>query len=339
MDLRTTYSKKTSYGKVSNIPADTLKKMYETMLRIRVTEDKVADLIIAEEIMCPCHLYTGQEAVASGVCASLVKEDFVFSTHRSHGHYIAKGGSIRSLFAELYGKETGCSHGRGGSMHLASPEIGLPGSSAIIGGTMPLAVGAALSFSIRKTDNVAVSFFGDGATNEGVFYEALNFAALKKLPVIFVCENNLYATHMPIASCTADTSLYKKARTFGLSSKRINGNDIRQVFVAAREMIEVARGGGGPAFLECMTYRWRGHVGPYWDLDKGIRTHEELKKWMAKCPVKTAEKILKSNNIMSEAEIIQAHESMEKEIEEAVTFAREAPHPNAETLYHNLFKG
>lgn len=225
-----------------DIPPATLRSLYVAMLRMRRIEEKIAELLSGEpEIICPVHLYIGQEAVAAGVCAHLRKEDYVFSTHRSHGHYLAKGGDIRALVAELYGRVTGCSRGRGGSMHVASPNIGLPGSSAIVAGTIPLAIGAALAFSIRKQDNVAVAFFGDGATNEGAFYESLNFASLKKLPVIFVCENNAYSTHMPVSECLADTRIYRKADAFNMPGTRVDGNNVMDVLRAAGKAITDAR--------------------------------------------------------------------------------------------------
>jgi pyruvate dehydrogenase E1 component alpha subunit len=226
-----------------DIPEATLRAMYITMLKIRRFEEKVAELIHPlNEIICPCHLYIGQEAVATGVCSALKKEDWVFSTHRSHGHYIAKGGDIKALMAELYGKETGCSRGRGGSMHLSSPEQGLPGSSAIVAGTIPLAVGAALAFSMQKRDSVSVAFFGDGAAGEGVFYESLNFASLKKLPVIFVCENNLYSTHLPISGCLAHIQIWEKAEAFNMPGIRVDGNNVVEVFQTAKRAIDDARG-------------------------------------------------------------------------------------------------
>ena len=223
------------------------------------------------------------------MCAALRKDDWVFSTHRSHGHYIAKGGDIKAPMAEFYGRATGCSKGRGGSMHLASPDVGLPGSSAIVAGTIPLAVGVALAFSMQKRDSVSAAFFGDGAANEGTFYESLNFAALKKLPVIFVCENNFYSTHMPISACLADTDICKKAEAFKVPSIRVDGNNIVEVFKVAKSAVEDARCGKGPTLIECMTYRWRGHVGPGYDLNKGLRSKEELVYWMNRCPIKALE--------------------------------------------------
>lgn len=323
---------------IKDVPAALLKAMYVTMIRIRKLEERIAELVSAGEIICPCHLYIGQEAVATGVCSALRKEDWVFSTHRSHGHYIAKGGDIRILMAELYGKETGCSKGRGGSMHLTSPEVGLPGSSAIVAGTIPLAVGAALAFSMQGRDSVSVAFFGDGAANEGAFYESLNFASLKKLPVIFVCENNLYSTHMPVSACLADTNIYKKAEAFNMPGLRIDGNNVVEVFRVAQKAVEEARCGKGPTLLECMTYRWRGHVGPNFDLEKGLRSKQELNYWMGRCPIKALEKLLLSCNILSEAEKNEVCCSVDDEVEEAVMFAKQSPYPAQNELIRNVFK-
>jgi pyruvate dehydrogenase E1 component alpha subunit len=284
-------------------------------------------------------LYTGQEAVATGVCSALRKDDYVFSTHRSHGHYIAKGGDLKALMAELYGRVTGCSKGRGGSMHLASPDVGLPGSSAIVAGTIPLAVGVALAFSIQKKNGVSVAFFGDGAAGEGAFYESLNFASLKKLPVIFVCENNLYSTHMPISTCLANTDIYKMAEVFNMSSVRVDGNNVIDVFKVANKAIEDARCGKGPTLIECKTYRWRGHVGPNFDIDKGLRSEEELEYWLNRCPIKMLEEFLLKHSIISKSEKLRLYATIEKEIEESVVFAKESPYPDPdENGTFNVFK-
>ena len=315
-----------------------LRKLYETMRKIRMFEEKVSDLLTQKEIKCPTHLYIGQEAVATGVCANLRQDDWVLSNHRNHGHYIAKGGNIKALMAEFYGKATGCSKGKGGSMHIASPDLGLPGSSAIVGGTIPIAVGTALAFSMQENDAVSVAFFGDGAAHEGVFYESLNFASLKKLPVIFVCENNLYCTHLPIAACLADINIYKKAEPFGIPGIRIDGNNVMEVYKVAKRAIEDARSGKGPTLIECMTYRWRGHVGPYDDLDKGLRSKEELDYWMNRCPVKMLERFLLEHGIMSKLERDQIHKVISEEIEESVTFARESPYPDESDILRGVFK-
>ena len=318
---------------------DKLRLLYQSMLKLRLFEERVAEILANEaEIKCPTHLYTGQEAVAVGVCANLRKDDYVFSTHRSHGHYLAKGGDLKALMAELYGKAAGCSKGKGGSMHLASPDMGLPGSSAIVAGTIPIAIGAAMAFKIQKKDTISVVFFGDGGANEGVFYESLNFASLKKLPVIFICENNLYSTHMPISNCLANTDIYKKAEAFKMTGVRVDGNDVVEIFTAVKKVIEAARDGKGPALIECITYRWRGHVGPDYDLDKGLRSKEELDDWMNRCPINALEKLLLNHSIMSESEKMQIHRSIDQEIAEALSFARESPYPDEGELCSDVFK-
>jgi pyruvate dehydrogenase E1 component alpha subunit len=322
---------------VSDITFEFLRDMYETMLRIRMVEEKIANLVTAKEIICPCHLSIGQEAVAAGVCAALEREDLVYSTHRNHAHYLAKGGSIKLMMAELYGRASGCSSGRGGSMHLVANELGFPGASAIVGGTIPHAVGSALAFSLQKNGQVAVAFFGDGATDEGVFYESLNFAALKQLPVVFVCENNFYSTHMHISSRHANVNIYKKAEVFDLPSQRIDGYNVIEVFNAASEAVERARNGDGPTFLECITYRWRGHVGPNWDIDKDLRTKDEVDFWVNNCSLKSLEDYLLLEELMTESAKNSIEKNIEDKIEEAVKFAKESPYPEGDTVMDYLF--
>lgn len=324
--------------KHSEVQHEKLVQMYTTMIKIRMVEEKIAEGCIKKEIICPCHLYIGEEAVATGVCSALEINDYVFSTHRSHGHYIAKGGDINTMMAEIYGKATGCSKGRGGSMHIASPEMGLPGSSAIVAGTISLAVGSALAFFMQKKDNVSVAFFGDGAVDEGAFYESLNFASLNKLPVIFVCENNLYSTHMPISDCLANTDIYKKAEAFNMPGTRVDGNNVLEVYNAAKRAVENARSGKGPALIECMTYRWRGHVGPNYDIDKGLRTKEEFDFWMNKCPIGALEEFLLKHKIISDSKKIQIKKNIEKEVEKSIVFAKESPYPDKSELLDNVFK-
>jgi len=316
-----------------------LLSLYTTMLRIRKTEEKLAELLsIPQEIICPVHLYIGEEAVATGVCANLGNNDYVFSTHRSHGHYIAKGGDLKKLIAEIYGRATGCSGGRGGSMHLAEPDIGLLGSSAIVAGSIPLAAGTALASQMRGQSNVSVAFFGDGATNEGVFYETLNIAALKKLPMVFICENNLYSTHLPISQCLGDTDIQKKAEAFGIPAFKIDGNNVVEVYNTSEHTVQRARNGGGPTFIECMTYRWLGHVGPNDDIDKGLRSQAELDYWKSRCPVKHSESLLLSQNTMTVAKLQGIHDSVSREMEEALRYAKESPFPNKTELLLNIFK-
>lgn len=322
----------------ASIPPALLKQMYSMMIKIRLVEEKIADLVAAKEVVCPCHLYIGQEAIATGVCANLSKDDYVYSTHRSHGHYLAKGGGIEELIAEIYGRESGCSKGNGGSMHLAAPEIGFPGSSAIVGGTVPLAAGTALAFTLMNSDKVSVAFFGDGAATEGVLYETLNFAALKKLPVVFICENNFYSTHMHVSSIQSNPEIYKKAAEFNLPAVRIDGNDVVSVFKTAKKAIEGARSGKGPSFIECITYRWRGHVGPNWDLEKGLRSKEEVDWWISHCPVKRFEDLLFSVNIMSPTEKEDIFARVNDDLEEAVRKAKESPFPDAGEYKKKVFK-
>ncbi len=316
-----------------------LKSMYVSMVLIRCFEESIAGyLSLKHEIGCPVHLYTGQEAVAVGVCQNLQREDWVFSTHRSHGHYLAKGGDRKALAAELWGKSTGCSGGKGGSMHISQPGIGLPGSSAIVAGTIPEAVGAALTFQLQHRNNVAVAFFGDGATGAGGFYESLNFAALKKLPVVFVCENNLYSTHMPVGECLAQPEIWRHAEAFGMPGARIDGNDVVSVYMASSKAIEQARRGDGPALLECMTYRWHGHVGANADLDKGLRNQFEYNQWLERCPIKTFERELMAEGLLDEPERARIYQAVQRDIEDAIEFARDSPYPNESEAAREVFK-
>jgi len=316
------------------IPKNLLKKMYEAMLLIRRFEERVGDLVLAGEIKTPCHLYIGEEAVATGVCFALKRNDYIFGTHRSHGHYIAKGGDIKKLMAEIFCRATGCSKGKGGSMHIIAPEVGLLGTPPIVAASIPIAVGAALSSKIRGEKRVAVSFFGDGATNEGVFYESLNFASLKKLPVVFICENNFYSTHLPIAETLADTNIAKKAEGFGLPGIQVDGNDVIKVYQTAKKAVERARQGKGPTLIECQTYRWRGHVGASDDLDKRLRSKKELDSWMEKCPIKRLEKILKIKDLEKE----KISKKIEKEIQGATIFAKKSRYPRKKELLKEVFK-
>lgn len=315
-----------------------LKSMYVTMLKIRKFEERVAELLFEDEIKCPTHLYIGQEAVAVGVCAALQREDYVFSTHRSHGHYIAKGGDLKLLMAELYCRETGCSKGKGGSMHVVAPEVGFMGSSSIVGGNLPLAVGAALASDMQGNGRVSVPFFGDGATDEGVFYECLNFAALRKLPVIFICENNLYSTHSRLSFRQPGDNIYQKAEGYMMPGVRVDGNNVVEVFRASQEAVEGARIGKGPTLVECRTYRWRAHVGPWHDLDFWFRTKEEVESWIERCPIKRHKELLLDQGILSGLEEGQISRQIDQEIEESLRFAKESSFPDKSELLKDVFK-
>jgi len=320
---------------------DFLESLYRTMIKIRFCEESFVEPIIKKQVRCPCHLYSGEEAIATGVCAALNKNDYIFGNHRSHGHYIAKGGSIRKLVAEVYGKETGCARGRGGSMHVCAPEIGMLGAAPIVAGTISLAVGCALASKIKKEKNVTVSFFGDGAAGEGVLYESLNFASLGKLPIIFACENNLYSTHMPIKKCRPANNIFEIAKPFCIPGYRVDGNNVLEVYEVAKKSAKFARSGKGPVFIEFMTYRLRGHVGPDDNIQGAhtdIRAKSEIEKWLEKDPVRNFEKYLLENKILKKERIGSIKYIIKKEIEEAHIFAKKDPYPAKTELTNYVFK-
>jgi TPP-dependent pyruvate/acetoin dehydrogenase alpha subunit len=327
------YSEKLS----EDIPRDILTGMYEMMLRIRRVEEVIADVYAEQEMRCPTHLSIGQEAAATGMCFALRKEDSIFSTHRCHAHYIAKGGSIHRMIAELYGKATGCAGGKGGSMHLADESVGMMGTSAIVGASIPLAMGAALAFSMQKTDRVAVAFFGDAGPEQGVFHETMNFAALRSLPVIFFCENNFYATQSPFGNRQAVDNIYRRGEIYGIPGVRVDGNNVLDVYTASRRAVTRARAGQGPSLIECRTYRWREHVGPDYDWDLGYRTREEVESWMQKCPVKRWRDYLLAAKHATEAELGIVEENLEKEIQEALALAKSDPYPEAKELETDIY--
>lgn len=318
-----------------------LQQLNRTMLRIRLCEESFIELILNGDIRCPCHLYSGEEAVAAGICASLDKTDYIFGNHRSHGHFLAKGGSMHELVAEIYCKETGCCRGRGGSMHLIDPEVGMMGAAPIVAGTISLALGAALATSNRKDNRVAVGFFGDGATGEGVLYESLNFAALKKLPIVFVCENNFYATHMSVRECRVDKSIFKIAEPFGIESRAIDGNDILAVYEAGREAVEKCRIGDGPVFLECLTYRFRGHVGPDDNIQGAhtdIRPKEEIEAWFQKDPIELFEKYLLRNELSNQDALDKIRLEVQSEVDAAHIFAKNSAAPVRKDLMRDVYR-
>lgn len=306
--------------------------MFRSMVRIRLAEERIADAIAAGEVKTPCHLGIGQEGVAAGMCAVLEKSDYAWITYRSHAQFLAKGGSMDALFAEIYGKATGCAGGRGGSMHVVDPEVGILGTTAIVAGPIPLALGTAFASKQRGDGRVTVVFFGDGAMDEGVFWECINFAALYTLPVVFVCENNLFASAMPLLERTPLDNLHERVATFGLPSERIDGNDAETVARHGAKAVARARGGQGPSFIECRTYRWRGHVGPNTDIDKGLRSKEELDAWMAKDPITRAARSALASHQASEKDLEAIRFEARREVEAAHRFAVESPYPPAKEL-------
>lgn len=315
----------------------TLSSLLYNMLRIRKVEEAIVKLYPEEEMRCPVHLCIGEEAVAVGVCENLSREDLVFSNHRAHGHYLAKGGDLKAMFAEMYGKVTGCSRGKGGSMHLIDLGVNMLGATPIVGGTIPIAVGAAFGSVMQGKNNVVAVFFGDAAVETGSFHESLNFAALKKLPVIFVCENNLYSVYSPLSVRQPPREIFWLAKGHGIASLQVDGNDVIGVYQASQQAINRAREGRGPQFLECKTYRWREHCGPNYDNDLGYRTESEAAEWQARCPVKKLEEYMLSNEAITREQIEVMSNEIETEIEEAVTFAKGSPFPTREQLFEDIY--
>ena len=308
------------------------------MMRIRCLEETLADRYKEQEMQTPTHFSIGQEATAMGVCAALEQQDVVYSGHRCHAHYLAKGGPLLGLVGELYGKEIGCAKGRGGSVHLNDIRSGVIASSAILGQTIAVAVGSAWAFAMDHSSRIAVSFFGDGAVEEGIFHESLNFAALHKVPVLFVCENNLYSTHSPLSVRQPQgIQIFERARAYTIPARQVDGNDVRAIYTAAREAVTWCRSGKGPYFLECLTYRWREHVGPLWDYDAGYRTKAEVEQWMARCPIRRLSEYILAGGACTQEELHRLRQGVQQEVDHAVAVARESPFPPVERLLEGTY--
>ena len=279
------------------------------MLRIRKVEEKIDELNEVGRVKCPTHLYIGQEAVAVGVGHNLLQKDYVFSTYRGDGHYLAKRGNLKKMMAEIIGSEKGCCMGRGGSMHIVDPSVNFMGTSALVGGCLPMAVGTAWASQMKNEKRVTVVFFGDGAVEEGVFHESMNFASLKKLPVIFVCENNFYAVNSPIeARQPLGADIYKRAEGYGMKGYLVDGNNVLDVNKCAKEAISEARNGKGPSLLEARTFRWCVHVQHY---NETLKSKEELIHWQKRCPI--------INLRISSLEIEKMSQKINLEIEESLS--------------------
>ena len=318
----------------SNIAVD----LYYSMLRIRLIEEKIAELYSNQEMRCPVHLSIGQEATAVGVCAHLKKKDVVLSAHRAHAHYLAKGGDLKAMIAELYGKETGCAMGKGGSMHLIDLKAGFFAAVPIVGSTIPIATGVAWAFKMKKKDNIVVVFLGDGATEEGVFSESMDFASLKDVPIIFVCENNFYSVYSNLEVRQAKgREITKIAESHGVKSYKGNGNDILEVYNITETAINYVKNDKKPALIEFETFRWLEHCGPNWDDNLGYRRKGELQKWMEACPIKNFEKKLIGNEI-DEGRIENLKEKISKEIERAFDYAIKSPFPKIDLLNEHIYK-
>jgi len=312
-----------------------LLSLYQQMLRIRRTEEQLVRAHQKGLIPGACHTYIGQEAVATGVCAHLRPNDVIFSTHRGHGHALAKGVTPRALIAELLGRSTGVSHGRGGSMHLFAPEIGLMGTSGIVGPSMLMATGAGYTFKMMGTDRVSVAFFGDGAVNNGAFHEGVNMAAIWDLPVLFVCENNLYATEVPFATVARNTSVAERHSAYGLPGVSVDGNDAVAVYQAAEEAVRRARAGEGPTLLECRTYRTRSHSEGM--RDAGYRTPEEVVEWTARSPITRLKERLLADGSARADDLERIEAEMTAEAEEAMRFAIDCPWPDPATVLDHVY--
>jgi len=318
-----------------------LENLYRTMLRIRLCEESLLEPILKSEVKCPVHLCLGQEAIAAGVCLALKETDYIFGNHRSHGHFLAKGGLMNGLLSEIYGKQTGCSKGRGGSMHVCDPKKGFLGAAPIVAGTISLALGSALASKIRRDKRVTVSFFGDGATGEGVLFECLNFASLKKLPLIFACENNFYSTHLHISSCRPQKNINEIARPFGIFTVRVNGNEVLKVYEMAKLAVQRCRQGKGPVFMEFITYRLCGHVGADDNVHgyhTDIRPSEEVARWKRKDPVTNYEKLLLKNGFLGKAQLEKIKEEVVSEVNSAYVFTKKSLFPPRNEVTKYVFK-
>jgi TPP-dependent pyruvate/acetoin dehydrogenase alpha subunit len=301
-------------------------RFYRSLYRIRRVEEEIARIYPSDKIKSPVHLSIGQEAVSVGVCEALRPDDVVFGTYRSHAYYLAKGGDLKKMLAELYGKATGCAKGKGGSMHLVDAAHGVMGASAVVGTTIPNAVGYAYALKLQRKDAIVVSFFGDGATDEGVFYESLNFAALKQLPIVFICENNFYAIHTHLLRRHKDADLCERVSAY-MPAERIGNNDILKINERVKAAVALLRAKrGGPFFFECVTYRWKEHVGPNDDFHLGYRSYEEARPWVEGDQLgRLAALVAPESREHIKAEV-------EQEIQAAIAWAEEAPFPEAREL-------
>ncbi len=310
-----------------------VERMYKSLRRIRRVEEEIIRVYPTDKITSPVHLSIGQEAVSVGVCEALTPDDVVFGNYRGHALYLAKGGDLNQMIAELYGKVTGCARGKGGSMHLTDVKHGVMGMSAVVGSTIPVSVGYAYALKLQGKGSVVASFFGDGAVEEGVFVESVNFAALKRLPVLFVCENNLYAIHSHIKNRQANTDISARVRAMGVPAERFENDDVFKIHSRAMEVVaEMRAGKAGPHFFECMTYRWKEHVGPGDDYHLGYRKKSDAEQWIGRDQVKFVADMLKAD---SRAAI---EKDVEQTIAEAFRFAETSPFPVAEDLYKDVFK-
>jgi pyruvate dehydrogenase E1 component alpha subunit len=309
--------------------------LYRRMLELREFELKVQELYRRALLPGFVHLYIGEEAVAVGVCSNLEAKDLIYSTHRGHGHALAKRVPAREVMAELWGKATGSSGGRGGSMHMYAPDYGFMGTNGIVGAGIPLATGAGLSAKLRNTGQVVVTFFGDGAVNSGSFHEALNFGAVWNLPVVYICENNLYATEMAFQRATKNTSVQSRAAAYKMPGVEVDGNDVMAVYDTAKQAVTRARSNGGPTLIEAKTYRTVGHHEG--DPGTDYRTREEVEQWKLHCPLKTLRDQLLDTGVVPAESFRRIEEEVQHWLDDAVRFAKESPEPSPSTVRDHVF--
>jgi pyruvate dehydrogenase E1 component alpha subunit len=321
----------------SDVPKEKLLSMYRTMTTIRGFEEKMAELFFTGQLPGFVHSSVGQEAVPTGVCAALERTDYITSTHRGHGHLLAKGGQLKPMMAEVFGKRSGYCKGKGGSMHIVSYEIGILGANGIVGAGIPIATGAALASRMKGEKRVAVSFFGDGASNEGTFHESLNLAAVWKLPAIFVCENNAYGEFTPASESTAVPDIAVRAQSYGIPGVMVDGNDVLAVYEAARDLVGRARRGEGPALLEAKTYRWEGHVVGEQAFMPEYRDPKEVEEARGKCPIVRFGQVIVGTGFIEEAELDRIRNEVKNDIEVAVRYAQDAPPPSPEDALTDVF--
>lgn len=309
--------------------------LYRQMLEIRRTEEQLAKSHQAGLIPGACHTYVGEEAIATGVCAHLTHQDAVFSTHRGHGHALAKGVPPREVIAELFGRVTGCSRGRGGSMHLFAPEVGMMGTSGIVGPCILQATGAGYTSKLLDNGTVGVAFFGDGASNNGAFHEGLNLAVIWDLPVIFVCENNMYATEVAFSYATRNTEVAERAKTYGMNACAVDGNDVLAVYQAMSEAVSRARSGQGPTLIEGKTYRTRAHAEGM--RDAGYRTVQEVEAWKQRDPISNYRAKLLTLSAANESDFDQIEADVKAKVEDALEFAKNSPYPDPSTVTQYIY--
>jgi TPP-dependent pyruvate/acetoin dehydrogenase alpha subunit len=313
----------------------TLVDLYTTMLTIRRFEERVAAEFYAGNIVGFVHSYIGQEAIAAGVCKHLSKEDRIVSHHRGHGHCIAKGADMRKMMAEIYGKKTGYCKGKGGSMHIADFSIGMLGADGIVGAGLPIATGAAMAAQLEGTGKIAAVFFGDGACQEGEFHEALNLAAIWRLPLLFVCENNHYAVNAAASYSLAAREITRMPEAYHIPNRAIHGNDVEAVYQAAEEAVGMLRRGEGPYFLECETYRWHKHY--LSDELEDRRPREEIEAWAERCPLSAFEARLLGQNLLTRSDIERINKDVLMRVEEAHEYALESPYPEPEDALEDVY--